>query len=121
MANREGIDTFRDEEATWSTKAMFYSFIHISFGVAAIVLSSLVASKPPLLHGNDALYQNLSWAAALCTALLTFFSAAKRASQFRRAARVLDTEIARFDGDPSYTINHVVRARDAAVRLIEHD
>jgi hypothetical protein len=100
--------------------AMWFSGLNFCLGVGAVVLSSLVASKPPFLHGDDNAYKNMAWGAALCTSLLTFFSATKRAEKYREAVRILETEIVRYDGDQSYTINHVVKARDAGAKIIKH-
>jgi hypothetical protein len=87
-----------------------WNFLHYAIGVAALSLSTLVASKPEVLGLGDALYRLLAWLVAFLTGLLTLLTPDKMAGKYNSAWSLLSSQITRYKADKSYTVNDVLDA-----------
>lgn len=94
--------------------------VHYVLGIAAVILSVTVASKPSFLSESEAFYELVAWLAAITTGLLTFLGPEKRARCYRRAWSVLNNQITRYLADQKYTVEHVLKAYDEGEKII-HD
>jgi hypothetical protein len=94
-------------------------WVHYALGIALVILSVTVASKPRALSKNEAVYEVIAWLAAITTGLLTFLGPEKRARSYRRAWSVLSSQITRYLNSQC-TLEHVLKAYDKGEQSI-HD
>jgi hypothetical protein len=81
--------------------------IHLSLGLAAVILSITVAARPPILGTDADFYKTLAFFSACATGVLTFFSAKDSSTLHTNAYRALRAEITKFLADPNYKIEKV--------------
>jgi hypothetical protein len=117
--SRDGIDTFRAQVQQWRINVNLLTTIHYTLGVMGILSSSLAAAKPAILIANTGVAETVAWIAAACTALITFFSAEKKAAKYSEAVFKLQTQIDRYDIDATYTFNDVASSRDECLKLLK--
>jgi hypothetical protein len=96
---------------TWY--GLFYSL-----GVGTIVLSTLIAAQPKWLGWSADFYGLLAWVLAVVAGLNTFLNPAEKGDRYRRAWSGLNTELTRYNADPTYTVNHVLDAYNQGEAII---
>jgi hypothetical protein len=82
-------DEWRDYYKRWIA-------IHYMIGVGALILSTLVASKPIWMGASEQWVSLFAWLAAVFTGLLTFLTPEKKAGKYSRAWSALNSEITRY-------------------------
>lgn len=106
----------------WQNCYKRWTVVHYAIGVGAVVLSTLVASKPTWISSvpgtADHWISIFAWLAAVFTGLLTFLTPEKKASKYSRAWSTLNSEITRYNADDEYTINDVLEAYDKGESII---
>jgi hypothetical protein len=102
----------------WRNGFRRWTAVHYLIGIAAILLSTLVASKAPWL--NETQLSVAAWLVAVTTGLLTFLAPEKKADRYIRAWSVLNTEITRYNVNERTTVDDVLDAYHSAEKLI-HD
>ena len=75
--------------------------------VATVALSTLIATRPKLLHISDDWYDGLAALLAFLTALSAAFMPYEKGERRRRAWMELSIVITRYDADETYTLNDV--------------
>jgi hypothetical protein len=101
---------------TWRRCFRGWTFVHYLIGISAILLSSLVASKPTWLDGNTV--SILAWLVAAFTGLLTFLTPDKKADKYIRAWSILSGEITRYNTNKAHTVDDVLEAYHQGENLI---
>jgi hypothetical protein len=97
---------------TWKRCFRGWTGVHYTIGISAILLSTLVASKPAWLDQNQISF--FAWLVAALTALLTFLAPDKKADKYVRAWSVLNSEITRYNTSNAHSVEDVLDAcRDA--------
>jgi hypothetical protein len=114
---KKRINNFRITAEDWKRKSRVLGGVHIILGIAAIVLSAAVASKPPMLGTNPDIFSDLAYCSAVATAILTFLSAKDRAARYMAAYRTLQEMIDRYDADTTYIFDHVATAMRTATAI----
>lgn len=100
-------------------QANFFGWAHFLLGIAATLVTSLVAAKPPFLGDHpDAILGDLKWAAVFLTSLLTLLNARETARRYAAAQRHLHDAIIQYRGDPSFDLTKVMAARHRAAAMI---
>ncbi|WP_426529619.1 hypothetical protein [Bradyrhizobium sp. McL0615] len=105
----------------WESYYKRWTAIHYTIGIGAVILSTLVASKPTWIGsalGSGEWLGIFAWLAAVFTGLLTFLSPEKKASKYSRAWSSLNSEITRYNADESYTVNDVLEAYNKGQNVI---
>jgi hypothetical protein len=100
----------------WRNSFHTWTVTHYAIGGTALVISSLVASKPGWLGEN--LLAFFAWLVAALTGLLTFLSPDKKAAKFDRAWSVLNREITRYKTHETHTVDDVLEAYEQAEGII---
>jgi hypothetical protein len=95
----------------WRARYRRWTGVHYSIGVAALVFSTLVASRPTWIGSAEVGTSLLAWFVAILTGLLTFLTPDKKADKYLRAWSVLNTEITRFNADEGYSVDDVLGSR----------
>jgi hypothetical protein len=93
---------------TWRRCFKNWTVVHYAIGISAILLSTLLASKPPWL--GEINVSIVGWIVAALTGLLTFLTPDKKANKYVRAWSVLNTEITRYNADDEYTVEDILDA-----------
>lgn len=93
---------------SWKLSYQIWTALHYGFGIAALLLSTLVASKPIWLDASQLSF--VAWLVAAFTALLTFLTPDKKADKYIRAWSVLNSEITLYNADEERTIEDVLDA-----------
>jgi hypothetical protein len=114
---KKKINNFRIASDKWRDRSRDLSRVHMIFGIAAIVFSVTVASKPPIFGTNTDVFSDLAYLSALATAILTFLSAKDRAARYMAAYRTLQEMIDRYDADTTYTFDDVAKAMRTATSI----
>jgi hypothetical protein len=121
MDRTEAISKFRGDVGRWRRKARIYAGVHLVLGLTAMFASSLVAGTPDFLGSGSGLftYSNLAWLASFATSMLTFFSAQQRSAKYGSAATILDNQIILYDADTTFTLKHVIDAKNLALQKLD--
>jgi len=93
---------------SWRRSYHIWTAIHYGIGIAALLLSTLVASKPAWLDSNQISF--VAWLVAAFTGLLTFLTPDKNADKFIRAWSALNSEIILYNADEDRTIEDIMDA-----------
>jgi hypothetical protein len=110
------INNFRRAADNWQLKSRVLSAVHITLGIAAILLSAAVASKPPMFGADSEIFSNLAYCSAVATAILTFLSAKDRAARYMAAYRTLQEMIDRYDNNEA-AFDQVAKAMRTAAAI----
>jgi hypothetical protein len=94
----------------WRTYFKRWNLTHYFIGIAALLFSTLVASKPETLGFGDSAYRLLAWLVAFLTGVLTLLTPDKKAGKYNSAWSLLSSQITRYKADKSYTVNDVLDA-----------
>jgi hypothetical protein len=97
-----------DIKNSWRRCFRGWTAMHYGLGTAALLMSTLVASKPIWLHEDQ--ISLFAWLVAAFTGLLTFLTPDKKAGKYVRAWSVLNTEITRYNASDGHTIDDVLDA-----------
>ncbi len=111
QSQRRIANTWRRLHWTW------YSYFYL-FSLLAILLSTLIASKPGLLRWTEDVYQFLAWLLAVITAGLTLFKPNERATRYRQAWMGLSIAIDRYSAVRNTSLETVLAAREAGEKQI---
>jgi hypothetical protein len=104
-------DAIKDQvtlKDSWRRCFRGWTAVHYVIGIGAILLSTLVASKPAWLDGNEISF--VAWLVAAFTGLLTFLTPDKKADKYIRAWSILSSEITRYNTNQAHTIEDVLNA-----------
>jgi len=93
---------------SWRRCFRGWTAVHYLIGISAILLSTLVASKPVWL--DEIHISFFAWLVAAFTGLLTFLTPDKKADKYVRAWSVLNSEITRYNADQGHTVEDVLDA-----------
>ena len=107
-SRREVIKDHVKIKNSWNTYFKFWTVVHYVLGTLALLLSTLVASKPTWLNTDE--ISLTAWLVAAFTALLTFLTPDKKADKYIRAWSVLNSEITLYNADEDKTIEDVMEA-----------
>ena len=100
----------------WQTYLFVMYGLHYILGIAAVGLSVTVASKP---FGIDAVTAgNLAWCLALVTGFIGFISPERIGERYQRAYQTLSVVVTKYLADPTYTVDHVLKAYEAGEAII---
>jgi hypothetical protein len=69
----------------WQRSRKIWAVTHYSLGIAALVFSSLSASKTTTLGLSDAAAAWCAWLTVIVTAMLTFLSPEQKSNRYARA------------------------------------
>ncbi len=108
MRRREAVRDQVNLKDAWRRYSTGWTTVHYTIGISAILLSTLVASKPVWL--SEAQVSFVAWLVAAFTGLLTFLTPDKKADKYVRAWSVLNGEIARYNATESHTVEDVLDA-----------
>lgn len=115
MQKRPGAEPYRRDAFIWTTVGGSLQTLNVVLGMAAVVLTLAVASKP---FGSTYDYSLLSFFAAATTAALAFIKAEQRGRSWSRAGRHLEDAIGGYDDEPqSITRAVLAQAREEAVLM----
>jgi hypothetical protein len=95
-----------------------WTAVHYIIGISAILLSTLVASKPLWLAEMQISF--FAWIVAALTGLLTFLTPDKKADKYIRAWSALNSEITRYNANEARTVEDVLDAYNSGENII-HD
>jgi hypothetical protein len=109
------LDKYKDD---WRRAFIFWYSAYYVLGLITIILSTLIASRPKMLGITDDGYGLAAWALAVFTGLSTFLNSGDRGSRYRRAWSILFSQLTRYKGDASYTVNHVLEAYNQGEAII---
>jgi hypothetical protein len=105
---REAIKDQVSLRDSWRRCFRGWTAVHYAIGISAILLSTLVASKPIWLGENQISF--VAWLVAAFTALLTFLAPDKKADKYVRAWSALNSEVTRYNTDQGHTVEDVLEA-----------
>src|SRR5438132_461110 len=97
MRRKQAIKAQVQIKEEWRSCYQRWSILHYAIGIAALILSTLVASKPTWIGASGSGISLLAWLVAVFTGLLTFLTPDKKADKYLRAWSVLNTEITRYN------------------------
>lgn len=121
-ARRKAITDQVQVKDEWQRYYKRWTAIHYAIGVGAVILSTLVASKPTWVSSTPSVAEYwisiFAWLAAVFTGLLTFLTPEKKASKYSRAWSTLNSEITRYNADNSYTVDDVLDAYNKGENII---
>jgi hypothetical protein len=92
----------------WLKFRKIWTVIHYAIGIAALVVSSLAASKAEALGLNATITAWFSWLTVICTAVLTFPSPERKSNKYARAWSVLNNQIALYQADYQIQLKDVI-------------
>jgi hypothetical protein len=101
----------------WWLIFLFCYGVHYALGVTAIVLSTLVASKPKFF-GGDQFFDVAAWLLAMTTGVFAFVTPAEIGGRYRAAWSHLSTALTRYAVNPSYTVEDVLEAYNQGEAII---
>jgi hypothetical protein len=104
--------------ATWYRLSQFWHATNYTLGLMTIILSALIASKPPILHWSDDIYTSVAYLLTVSAAMFAYLRPGERADKYRRAWTLLSSQLARYKADETYSVNQVLDARFAAEAMI---
>jgi hypothetical protein len=107
---KQAISTQFQINDEWRSCYKRWIAVHYTVGIAALILSTLVASRPVWIGFNENGISLLAWLVAVLTGLLTFLTPDKKADKYLRAWSSLNSAITRYNADESYTVNDVLDA-----------
>lgn len=108
MRRRDAIIDQVKIKNSWKRSFAGWSWVHYTIGICAILLSTLVASKPIWLDERQVSF--FAWLVAAFTGLLTFLTPDKKADKYIRAWSVLNSEITRYNTNEEHTVEDVLDA-----------
>jgi hypothetical protein len=112
------VSSFKRTATWWHVLGFLYGTAHYLIGTVSIILATTVASKPPFLGKNPDTFSNIAYLSALCTALLTFFTAKDSADRYIRAFHALQDEIELFEIDLARNYSHLEAARQRGDAIV---
>jgi|SRR5690348_1009444 len=80
-----------DAKDAWAKYFMGWYYTHYALGIAAVILSTLVAAKP--VHWGGSTYPILAWLLAVLTGLIALLKPDERGNRYRRAWSLLKQRI----------------------------
>jgi hypothetical protein len=98
---------------TWTTIHYIYMI-----GIAALLFSSLAASKTEALGLTTTMTAWFSWLTVMCTAMLAFLSPERKSNKYARAWSVLSNKIARYQVDYQVRLRDVVESYNQGENII---
>jgi hypothetical protein len=118
----EVVRDFQSSANWWWFASHLLASIHYISGLSALLLSIIVASRPPVLMDNhaDIVVQNLAWISAFLTGAISFLSAKDSSVRHMQAYRMLQEAIHRYlhAETPDYEL--LVKARETGAMLIDY-
>lgn len=112
----------RDILDRWSQRAQILRIVHVTIGLAAIILTITVASRviEPDIHsirGIDA-YDLVAWIAAVTTGILTSLSIGSKSNGMRNAWRLLNEAKIRYENEDDFDVEKLIDAYKEGEKLI---
>lgn len=90
----------------WALMAGVLRFIHITLGILAVVFSILVASK---INSIDKIYiEWFAFTAAVAIGLQTGFDLGNKANRMRKAWRLLNWSLLKFNNCEKHTLENLI-------------
>ena len=108
--------SIENELKKWSWMTATLRLSHLLLGITAIISSLLVAAK--INSFQPIAIEWLAFLAAVSVALMSGFDLGAKANSMRRAWRLLNAAIIRFQEDPNGKIEAVVDAYERAEEII---
>jgi hypothetical protein len=105
---REAIAEHVKVKESWRMARKFWTVAHYLLGVAALVFSSLSASKASDLGLSDAVTAWCAWLTVIFTAMLTFLSPERKSNRYARAWSILNNQIVRYRTDFKVQLKDVI-------------
>ena len=102
----------------WLTCRKTWTIIHYGIGTAALLFSSLAASKTEALGLSVTMTAWFSWLTVICTAMLTFLSPERKSNKYARAWSILNNQIARYQADYQVQLKDVVESYKQGENII---
>ena len=102
----------------WKASFRRWTAVHYTIGTAALLLSTLVASKPAWAGLSENQIGFFAWLVAALTGVLTFLTPDKKSAKYDRAWSVLNSEIARYHANDACTVDEVLDAYHQAEGII---
>jgi hypothetical protein len=120
MTRDVDVKWFEDIASSWENYFRWWNRIHWTFGILAIMLSTLVAAKPQWLLDHDD--GTTAWLMALTTGLSTMFGAAQRGGAYRTAWSILRVSILQYkETNSTVTLSDVADAYARGEAIIHAD
>jgi hypothetical protein len=95
-----------------------WTVVHYGVGGAALLFSSLAASKAETLGLNTVITAWCSWLTVLFTALLTFLSPERKSNKYARAWSILNNQITKYNSDHKCRLDDVLDAYQQGESII---
>ena len=102
--------------AAWSRQVRYLRIAHVSLVVIATTSSILVSAG--VLKDHYGVANPLAIVAAIAIGLVSAFALGDKSNNFRNAWRVLNAAIMRYEEEPEFTIEQLIKAYEEAERLI---
>ena len=102
----------------WQRSRTIWTFTHYSLGIAALIFSSLSASKTTALGLNETGAAWCSWLTVIFTAMLTFLSPERKSNKYARAWSVINNQIARYRADYQVQLKDVIDSYNQGESII---
>jgi hypothetical protein len=102
----------------WKAYFRRWTALHYGIGVTALLMSTLVASKPIWMGLGENQISFCAWLVAALTGLLTFLTPDKKADKYNRAWSMLNSEITRYNTNDAYTVEDVLDAYQQGESII---
>lgn len=102
----------------WKMSRQIWTVSHYSLGIAALVFSSLSASKTAALGLNETVTAWCSWLTVIFTAMLTFLSPERKSIRYARAWSLLNNQIARYKADYQVQLKDVIDSYNQGESII---
>jgi hypothetical protein len=94
----------------WLTFRKTWTAIHYTIGIAALLFSTLAASKAEALGLSATMTAWFSWLTVICTAMLTFLSPERKSNKYARAWSILNNQIAQYQADYQVQLKEVIES-----------
>lgn len=100
----------------WTRQARYFRAYHVSLVVLATASSILVSAG--VLKDSLGVANPLAIVAAIAIGLVSAFALGDKANSVRNAWRLLHAAIMRFEEEPEYTMEQLIKAYEEAEKLI---
>jgi hypothetical protein len=102
----------------WQRSRKIWTIAHYSLGIAALIFSSLSASRTTALGLSETIAAWCSWLTVIFTAMLTFLSPERKSNRYARAWSLLNNQITRYRADYEVQLKDVIDSYNQGEAII---
>ncbi len=100
--NKEVPKEITKQLKNWSRQAAIFRTVHLLLGIVAIMASVTVASR--VVPAESFTMTMIAWLAAITAGILTSMNLETKSNNFRRAWRLLNAAVLRYQTEDDFTI-----------------